>query len=113
MPGFDQTGPEGMGPMTGGGRGRCTAYGRRAGRRSFRQQTGWGGRGRGWSRWSGGSRSNRRGWGRFQGLQRPFYETFDTREEEMAQIKKESAMLKGELDAIEQRLRELENRQDG
>lgn len=28
MPGFDRKGPLGMGPMTGGGRGRCTAAGR-------------------------------------------------------------------------------------
>ncbi|MDY6843752.1 MAG: DUF5320 domain-containing protein [Thermodesulfobacteriota bacterium] len=26
MPGFDGTGPRGMGPMTGGGRGRCNPY---------------------------------------------------------------------------------------
>lgn len=26
MPGFDGTGPAGMGPMTGGGRGWCTSY---------------------------------------------------------------------------------------
>lgn len=26
MPGFDGTGPGGMGPMTGGGRGRCNPY---------------------------------------------------------------------------------------
>ena len=110
MPGFDQTGPEGMGPMTGGGRGRCTPYGRRAGRQSFRQQAGWGGRGRGWGHWSRGSGSTRWGWGRFPGRQRPYYETFDTIDEEMAQLKEEAAMLKGELEAIGQRLSELENR---
>jgi hypothetical protein len=27
MPGFDGTGPAGMGPMTGGARGRCNPYG--------------------------------------------------------------------------------------
>jgi hypothetical protein len=27
MPGFDGTGPAGMGPMTGGGRGWCSPYG--------------------------------------------------------------------------------------
>ena len=27
MPGFDGTGPRGMGPMTGGGRGFCNPYG--------------------------------------------------------------------------------------
>jgi hypothetical protein len=33
MPGFDGTGPMGMGPMTGGGRGFCSPWG--AGRRNF------------------------------------------------------------------------------
>lgn len=31
MPGFDGTGPRGMGPMTGGGRGLCSPWGRGAG----------------------------------------------------------------------------------
>ena len=30
MPGFDGTGPRGMGPMTGGGRGFCSPFGVRA-----------------------------------------------------------------------------------
>ena len=113
MPGFDQRGPEGMGPLTGWGRGRCAPYGRRGGRRFSGPQPGWGGRGRSWGRWSGGSGSGRWGWGRFQGLQRPYYETFETRDEEMALLKEEAEMLKEELEAIEQRLSELETRQEG
>jgi len=35
MPGFDKTGPEGKGPMTGGGRGKCGS-----GRRTFGSQKG-------------------------------------------------------------------------
>ncbi|MDX9928591.1 MAG: DUF5320 domain-containing protein [Bacteroidales bacterium] len=31
MPGFDQTGPEGKGPMTGRRLGRCTNYGEKSG----------------------------------------------------------------------------------
>ena len=111
MPGFDRTGPEGMGPMTGWGRGRCAPYGRRAGRRSFGQQSGRGGRGRGWGHRSGSSRSTRWGWGRFPGRQRPFYKTFNTRDEEIALLQEEAAILKGELEAIEQRLSEIETRQ--
>ena len=111
MPGFDQTGPEGMGPQTGWGRGRCAPDGRRAGRQSFRQQAGWGGRGRGRGHWSRGYCSPQWGWGRFPGRQRPFYETFDTRDEEMAVLKEEAATLKAELEAMEQRLREIETRQ--
>ena len=112
MPGFDRRGPEGMGPQTGWGRGRCAPDGRRAGRRSFGQQSGWGGRGRGWRHWSGGSSSTRWGWGRFQGRRRPYYETFDTKDEEMAHLEQEAAMLKGEVEALEQRLSEIETRQE-
>ena len=48
MPGFDGTGPRGMGPMTGGGRGFCANPGG-AGRPLVGGRTffGWGG-GRGW-----------------------------------------------------------------
>ena len=35
MPGFDGTGPGGMGPMTGGGRGFCSPRGIGAGRRGY------------------------------------------------------------------------------
>lgn len=35
MPGFDRTGPRGMGPMTGGGRGFCSPWGIGAGRRGW------------------------------------------------------------------------------
>ena len=111
MPGFDRRGPEGMGPQTGWGRGRCAQYGRRAGRRSLGQQSGWGGRGRGWGQWSRGSRSTRWGWGRFPKRQRPYYETFDIKDEEMGHLKEEAAMLKGELETLEQRLSEIETRQ--
>jgi hypothetical protein len=113
MPGFDRRGPEGMGPMTGGGRGRCSPYGGRANRQSFGQQVGWGGRGRGWHHWRQGYGSPRWGWGRLQGRQRHYYETFDTRDEEMALLKEEAAVLKGELEAIEQRLSEIETCQQG
>lgn len=42
MPGFDGTGPRGMGPMTGGGRGFCSPWG--VGRRSYGAGLGRGGR---------------------------------------------------------------------
>jgi len=35
MPGFDGTGPRGMGPMTGGGRGFCSPWGAGAGLRRY------------------------------------------------------------------------------
>lgn len=56
MPGFDGTGPRGMGPMTGGGRGFCAvpAYGARPGY----------GTGFGWPARGGRGRGVRRGMGR-------------------------------------------------
>ena len=51
MPGFDGTGPRGMGPMTGGGRGFCNpyspTYGMGAGYSQGFGLPAWGGRGRG------------------------------------------------------------------
>ena len=38
MPGFDGTGPNGMGPMTGGGRGFCSPWGVGRGRYVFPRQ---------------------------------------------------------------------------
>jgi len=54
MPGFDGTGPRGMGPMTGGGRGLCNpynqAYGMMPGFRPGFGMRGGRGRGRGFGR---------------------------------------------------------------
>lgn len=48
MPGFDGTGPMGMGPMTGGARGLCNPYAQGYARRGSGPWPGWGrGRGRG------------------------------------------------------------------
>ena len=110
MPGFDRTGPAGMGPMTGWGRGLCGPYGGRGGRRSFGPWFGWGGRGRGWRHryWATGMP----GWGRmypppWEGYYGPVY----SQEDELAVLKEEAAWLKEELNVVEERLRELESRQ--
>jgi len=51
MPGFDRTGPEGAGPMTGRQLGRCTGNTRVTPGRGFGYGRGYGfGRGRGWGR---------------------------------------------------------------
>ena len=105
MPGFDRTGPAGMGPMTGWGRGLCTPHGRRAGRPAFGPGFGWGGPGRGWRH-----RAGFPGWGRGWSWG-PYYEPSYTGEDEMAMLREEAARLKEELNAIEQRLSELETRQ--
>jgi len=39
MPGFDGTGPNGMGPMTGGGRGYCSPWGIGAGTYAYPRRT--------------------------------------------------------------------------
>jgi len=100
MPRFDRTGPAGMGPMTGWGRGLCGASG---GRRASGAGFGWGGRGRGWRHSAGFSEWGR---GRFGG---PYYGPSYARQDEMAALKEEAASLKEELTAVEQRLSELES----
>ena len=110
MPGFDGTGPAGMGPMTGWGRGFCGQYGGRGGRLSPGPWFGWGGRGRGWRHryWATGMP----GWGRMYpppggGYYGPGY----SQEDELAVLKEEAAWLKEELNVVEERLSELESRQ--
>ena len=62
MPGFDGTGPRGMGPMTGGGRGFCNPYGPFYGTMP-RYGSAWGGRGGGFGRGMGRGRGIGRGMG--------------------------------------------------
>ena len=108
MPRVDRTGPSGMGPMTGWGRGFCGSYGGRGGRRAFGAGSGWGGRGRGWQQRNWGYGSPRWGRGGFSRFQEPYYENFYTRDEEMAILKEDAARLQEQLSTIEERLSELE-----
>ena len=110
MPGFDGTGPMGMGPMTGGARGMCNPYGRSFGRGGFGPWSGGGrGRGRGFRHmyWETGLP----GWmrfgpgGRWDFPSPPPY----TREQEVGLLKDQAEALKGELDAIDSRIRDLES----
>lgn len=109
MPGFDGTGPAGMGPMTGGGRGYCARpvyggmpmpfgrgfYGRGGGRgrRNMYYATGL----PGWARAGYGYPSYGFGYG-------PDL----SREEESEMLKEEAESLKEELKSVEQRLRAME-----
>ena len=115
MPGGDGTGPEGMGPMTGGGFGFCadpdapgyTPVGLGRGYRA-----GWG-RGMGWGRRGGWGR---RAFGPRLGLRRGFAAPWrqpveygpPARDQEAQYLKQRAEWLQGELDAISQRVGELE-----
>jgi hypothetical protein len=93
MPGLNRRGPEGMGPMTGGGRGLCNPASRSIFSRGFSVIMGRGrGRGMGFGL---------RGWGRNRGSI-----NYDSSEEEAA-LRSEAEMLKHELEAVERRLNDL------
>jgi len=95
MPGGDGTGPMGMGPMTGGGRGYCVAPVSGIRTRLFGRGLSGRGCGRGWrNQYNATGLSN---WAR--GVDEP----------EM--LKEEAAFLKEELNAIQERLGMLEKSQ--
>ncbi|GBC61046.1 hypothetical protein DENIS_2006 [Desulfonema ishimotonii] len=109
MPGFDKTGPRGMGPMTGGGRGYCpsgSAGGRGPAAGGYGRGAGFG---RGAGRGFGGRQ--RAGWGRG-------WETSPagevpasamSRDEEMEMLRVEAEHVKNTLEALNRRLEALEN----
>ena len=101
MPGFDGRGPNGMGPVTGGGRGFCVSQGVRpayipAGNRFFAHG---GGRGRRNMYYATGLTGYQRaGYGLPNGI---------TAEEEKNILKGEEESLKRELENIQKRMSEL------
>ena len=124
MPGFDGTGPSGMGPMTGGGRGFCNpsqasptwgpGYGRSFGR-GYGRGGGFGrglgfGRGRGYGRGVGrrGAYPPPGGW--YGPTYGPGYGSpYNVQpEDEIRDLKDEAKYMKDELDAINKRIEELE-----
>ena len=130
MPGFDGSGPAGMGPMTGGARGYCAGYAPEYGP-GFRYggMRGWGGgrfgRGRGFGRGFGRGYGWRAGGGmppRFTGYGAGFqaqgippqfadfqgwYGAPQSRRDEIDMLKGQADMLKAEMEAVERRLDEL------
>ena len=88
MPGFDGTGPRGQGPFSGGGRGYCAGVAGYARPGFF------------------GGRSFRRGGPRGFGFRRAGY--FAYRQDDVNMLKEEAAYLKEELNAIEERITQLE-----
>lgn len=119
MPGMDGTGPMGMGPSTGWGRGRCSGYatygrpdyfggwgpgwGRGFGRgRGRRSGVGFGrgfGRGAGGRLWTGGPPSW--GWGGKYPWMAP------NKEAEVSWLRGEAEMLKADMEAVQHRIDEL------
>lgn len=108
MPGFDQSGPRGEGPMTGGVRGRCTSPGAGYGRGRFGTTAT--GRGMAFRR---GSRGNR-GYG--LGMARPYGNRFDTGSltaagnpaDELNSLRAEAELLKNSLQTITDRIHQIE-----
>jgi len=98
MPGFDGTGPMGIGPMTGGGRGFCSPRGRGAARTY------------GFPRWTG--------------YAYPYYSPGPfvpsaasfapqmTGEQEFDFLKNQAQAMRGQLEQIEARLQELESKSE-
>ena len=120
MPAGDGTGPAGMGPRTGRGAGYCSGY----------DAPGWAhpGFGRGFGRGRGYGGRGMRGGGGGRGWRNQFYATglprwarwgpppvtaygapyaSPSREQEVDMLKGEAEWLKGQLDAIAQRMEEL------
>jgi hypothetical protein len=109
MPGFDRTGPTGMGSMTGGARGLCNPE--RIPQTDLMAAVGYGrGRGRGHRNvyratgLPGWKRSNQAG---FRGM--PSGATYAP-EQELDLLKRQTNALKAELDAINTRIQEIESR---
>lgn len=119
MPGFDGTGPRGMGSMTGWGRGYCNpraglsgaAYGAGPG---FGRTGGWGrgfrGGGRRGFAWRAAPQAAGWGWGPGPAWGPPAAPYAMNPEDEAGYLKQEAQAVRDELDAIQRRIEELESR---
>jgi len=94
MPGFDGTGPRGMGPMTGGGRGFCSPWGIGAGYRSYGRSPGMG---YGYPYYGAGPAA--------PGAV-PFAPQM-TREQEFDFLKNQAQAMRGQLEQLESRIQQL------
>jgi len=94
MPGFDGTGPRGMGPMTGGGRGFCSPWGIGAASRAYGvpPRAGYG--------------YPYYGAGPITPGAMPFAPQM-TREQELDFLKNQTQAMRGQLEQIEARIQEL------
>jgi len=117
MPGFDGTGPRGLGPMTGGARGYCAlpagSMQRPVGGRFFGRGRGLG-RGGGWGR--GFGRGFGFGWAGYPSAYDnpymvPSYPANFTSKQEADMLKAEAKAMQDEISAINQRIKDLESAQ--
>lgn len=102
MPGYDGTGPQGMGPMTGGARGRCNSA-------AGGYPAGYGfGRGMAYGRGAGLGRGLRRGFRAGGGM--PGYPPASVygAESELTVLKSQATAMKNTLDEINRRIAELD-----
>ncbi len=119
MPWGDGTGPLGQGPMTGRAAGYCAGYSvpgymNPVGGRFWGRGRGWFGRGggRGWRHWY--YATGLPGWARGRGWVPPYLPwrgpyTHVGRDEEINLLKEEAKSLQEELNAVNQRLKDLES----
>ena len=108
MPGFDGTGPRGMGPMTGGGRGFCSPWGIGAVPRGYGVSPGIG---YGYPYYGGAGQASYPFYGApitIPGAT-PFAPQM-TPEQELDFLKHQAQTMKGQLEQIETRMRELETK---
>ncbi|MFZ2385201.1 MAG: DUF5320 domain-containing protein [Candidatus Omnitrophota bacterium] len=115
MPRFDGTGPMGQGAMTGGGRGYCAVNICEAG---VRQGVGCGFSGRG-NRFRGRSRNcfytaGLPGWMKPQRGIQAFggFGSLASKDDELAILKDQAGYLKDELDAVQTRVQDLEDKKE-
>lgn len=94
MPGLDGTGPLGMGPMTGGGRGFCSPWGIGAFMRTYGIP----------GRWAYGHAYRPRWW--FAPWAMPFI-PLRSREQGLSFLRRQADLMKAGLDEVEARIEEL------
>jgi len=115
MPGFDGTGPQGMGPKAGGGRGFCTPGTSAYASGYINSAICGAGRG-GIPRGGGRGRAIGRGRGRWSCRTIPFDAQQYYHEPNSAQtidfLKNQASFLEGELAAIQKRIKELEKKEN-
>lgn len=112
MPGFDGTGPAGMGPRTGGGRGFCPAPeynspGFGAGRGGFPRG---GGRGRAWGGGRGRRYASRQQWE--PEYYREYVPVRNNVEDEKEYLEKQTNSLENQVAYLQEQITELNKRLD-